>query len=153
MIEIIEYRREFTNQINKLTHDILVKEYGLEKFSEGILSANQEEYLQEGNKLWVATKDGQVVATTGIVRIDYENAMLKRVYTKSNFRGQGIAQKMLEMCIEYAILNSYKYIHLETYKRLERAINFYKRNGFKKCIKDYLTEYEEEYYTLDLKSI
>ena len=152
MVEIVEYKKEYTEKINKMTHEILVKEYGFDNFSEGILNSSQEEFLEEGNKLWLAIEEGEIIATMGILKIDDKNALLKRVYAKQEYRGQGISQKMLSQCIEYAILNLYQYIHLETYQRLERAIKFYQKNGFEEYDGEYEKEQGEEIrYTLDLK--
>lgn len=130
MFEILEYIEGYKEEVNKLMHDILVEEYGFETFSESILAANNEEYLKGNNRLWVAVENGEIIGTSGVLEIDEQNILLKKVYVKKAYRGKGIAQKLLDLCIDYANEVGYEYMHLETYYRLERARKFYAKNGF-----------------------
>lgn len=130
MFEILEYTEKYRTEVNQLMHDILVKEYGFEVFSNGILESQNEEFLNGNNKLWLAIYDEEVIGTSGILEIDKSNTLLKKVYVKEEHRGKGVAQKLLNLCIDYANEIGYEYMHLETYHRLERARSFYTKNGF-----------------------
>ena len=50
------------------------------------------------------------------------------MYVHKHYRGQNVAQKLLETLLEFAI--KYERIILDTYKKFERAIGFYEKNGF-----------------------
>lgn len=52
------------------------------------------------------------------------------VSVAKEFMGAGIATKLLQMCLEYAIKNNYKEIKLEVFKDNIPAINFYKKYNF-----------------------
>lgn len=150
MIEIMEYRHHLKKDVNRLMHDILVEEYGFKEFSKGILESHNKEYTQEPNKLWVALENGVVIATLGILEIDNKNCLLKRVYLESKYRGQGISQEMFNICLQYARKQKYQYIHLETYEKLERAISFYRKNGFEQWTQNKSIGKKEVHYRLDL---
>ena len=151
-MEIIEYIHEYKDHVNNLMHEILVKEYGFEQFSDGILNSQNEEYCMGNNKLWIAMEDGEIIGTTGIIEIDKTSALLKKIYVKENYRGKGIAQKLLNQCLEYAKNIGYDYVYLETYHRLERAKAFYSKNGFLEYHDGYdKIQGDEVRYRLDLK--
>ncbi|MFR2534820.1 MAG: GNAT family N-acetyltransferase [Clostridia bacterium] len=151
MINIVEYNECLKKEVNKLMHDILVLEYGFNEFSHGILKADNKEFIQEHNKLWVALENDIVIATLGFLKIDDKNILLKKVYSHSAYRGKGISQKMLNMCINYVKEREYEYIHLETYQQLNRAIAFYEKNGFKQYkSSDKPEEKREIHYVLEL---
>ena len=80
MVEIVEYTEEYREVVNKIMYDIMVEEYGFTDFSKEILEATNEEYLMEENKLWLAKIEEEFIGTMGIIKIDEENALLKKVY-------------------------------------------------------------------------
>jgi len=151
-MEILEYINEYKENVNILMHDILVDEFGFNQFSDEILNAQNEEYIMGNNKLWLAMEDGEIVGTTGLIEISEDHALLKKVYVKESHRGKGIAQQLLNQCLEYAKEKGYDYIFLETYHRLERAKAFYSKNGFTPYYTGYERPQGEEIrYRLDLK--
>lgn len=154
MFEILEYTEEYKDEVNKLMYTILVEEYGFEVFSKEILKSENVEYLKENNKLWIAIVDGKIIGTSGILKIDDKNVLLKKVYVEETYRGKGIAQKLLDLCITYALEIGYEYMRLETYYRLERARGFYTKNGFKECEDGYAKPQGDEiHFQLSLKDL
>lgn len=129
-MKILEYSDKYRISVNNLIHEIMVDEFGFYNFSQGILDANNYEYLKENCKLWIVVENGEVIATTGLLERSKNEATLKKVYVKKNHRGKGIAQKLLDICINYATNQGYQYIFLDTYNRLENAKSFYAKNGF-----------------------
>lgn len=55
---------------------------------------------------------------------------ITNVSVTKNHMGTGIASKLLEMCINYALNNKYQTIKLEVTKENIPAINFYKKYNF-----------------------
>ena len=151
-MEILEYIHEYKDHVNNLMHEILVDEYGFKQFSEEILNFENSEYCMGNNKLWVAMEDGEIIGTTGIIEVSENAALLKKVYVKKAHRGKGIAQKLLNLCLEYAKKLGYDYVFLETYHRLERAKAFYSKNGFLEYDDGYeRIQGDEVRYKLNLK--
>ena len=152
-MEILEYINDYKDTVNQLMHDILVDEFGFQNFSENILKSQNEEFCSGNNKLWLALDNSEVVGTTGLIEISEHHALLKKVYVKEAYRGKGIAQQLLNMCLQYAKDQGYDYIILETYERLTRARNFYSKNGFLEYYDGYQKNQGDEIrYRLDLKA-
>lgn len=152
-MEILEYINKYKDKVNQLMHEILVEEYGFTQFSEGILNSQNDEYIMGNNKLWLAIENGEIIGTTGIIEISKKHALLKKIYVQESYRGKGIAQQLLNQCLEYAKNSKYDYVFLETYHRLERAKAFYSKNGFIEYHDGYEKKQGDEIrYRLNLKN-
>jgi ribosomal protein S18 acetylase RimI-like enzyme len=55
---------------------------------------------------------------------------LKRIYVLKEFHGQGIAQKMMDYVLNFAIENKYEVIWLGVWEHNIRAKKFYEKYGF-----------------------
>ena len=151
-MKILEYINEYKTQVNNLMYTILVNEFGFCSFSQDILNSQNSEYLEENNKLWIAVENEEIIGTTGLIQISDKEALLKKVYVKETHRGKGIAQQLLNQCINYATNSGYESIYLETYHRLERAKAFYSKNGFVEYYDGYTKPQGDEIrYRLNLK--
>ena len=151
-MEILEYINEYKENVNTLMHNILVDEYGFQELSDEILNAQNEEYNMGNNRLWLAMENGEIIGTTGLIEVSENHAILKKVYVEESHRGKGIAQQLLNQCLEYAKEIGYDYIYLITYDRLDRAKAFYSKNGFIPYDDGYEKPLGEEIrYRLDLK--
>ncbi|HMJ47730.1 MAG TPA: GNAT family N-acetyltransferase, partial [Ferruginibacter sp.] len=55
---------------------------------------------------------------------------LKRIYVLNAFHGKGIAQKLMDHIVSYAIINHYEAIWLGVWEHNLRAQKFYEKYGF-----------------------
>lgn len=78
----------------------------------------------------LAYEDEIPVGCAGFKRYDDQSAELKRVFVREEYRGKGIAGKMLENLEEEAGKKGYSYLILETGKHLTAAIALYKNHGY-----------------------
>ncbi len=72
-----------------------------------------------------------LVACGAIVPVDNSIIEVKRMYTLPDFRGKGIASKLLLELENWAGELSYNACVLETGKRMPDAIALYEKNGYK----------------------
>ena len=56
---------------------------------------------------------------------------LQRLFLSKEARGQGIGQKLMDICIEFAKAKNYKLMYLETFPNMLEAIGLYEKTGFK----------------------
>ena len=99
-----------------------------------------QEYCGYGRGLWLA-KAGQQLAGCVALRkllLTSENASvscaeIKRMYVRENFRGQGIAQRLLEAAEEFARDAGYAWIYLDTTDEMKAAARLYERSGYVRC--------------------
>ncbi|HKO79343.1 MAG TPA: GNAT family N-acetyltransferase [Chitinophagaceae bacterium] len=79
----------------------------------------------------VAYEDDNPVACGAIKEFSPDAMEVKRMYTKPDNRGKGIAGKVLTELENWATELSYKKCILETGKRQPEAIELYKKNGYR----------------------
>ncbi len=61
---------------------------------------------------------------------DKDGLEIERIYIIKEYLGKGAGQFLLNEAVNIAHLNSAKYLWLGVWEHNERAINFYKKNGF-----------------------
>ena len=96
-----------------------------------------EVYSKEGNRYWVAVDaNGTVLGGTGIGGFPEDSSLceLQKMYCLPVIRGKGIAQKLLDIALDYA-KKYYSVCFLETLDNMTAAQKFYERNGFVKVPK------------------
>lgn len=72
----------------------------------------------------------EIVACVALKPIEENNCEMKRLYVKPAFRGNGLGQKLVESLIEFATLNKYNKMKLDTLVSLKEAVILYKKMGF-----------------------
>lgn len=151
MYQIIEYQEKYRKRISELVISVFIEEFGFEQYRESYEKIDITSYIENGGKCWIAVKDENVIGTILLVNRGDNTVELKMMYAKKEYRGKGVSQKLLDTFLQYAIEHNYEKIFLGTYGRLERAIQFYKKNGFIEYEKEKYT-YDDRYFYLDLTS-
>jgi GNAT superfamily N-acetyltransferase len=104
--------------------------------------AFSEEYFGDGKGFWLARVDGLLAGCIGLRRLRLsvppdgqvtDCAEIKRMYVREKFRGQGIAQRLLETAEQFARTTGYPWIYLDTTNEMKAAAKLYERNGFLDC--------------------
>lgn len=72
----------------------------------------------------------EIVACVALKPIEENNCEMKRLYVKPAYRGNGLGQKLVESLIEFATLNKYNKMKLDTLVSLKEAVILYKKMGF-----------------------
>ncbi len=79
----------------------------------------------------IVLKDGFSLVGFYVAWIIADEIELASIAVDSQFRGKGFAQILIDDLVEYALKIASKTIFLEVRESNERAISFYKKNGFK----------------------
>lgn len=128
-INIASFNKQYQSDI-----DILMEEIR-DEFSESIappkLPINIEP-IQLPDKYLVVLANNKVVGTITITKLKNDNSVLKRMFLNKNFRGQGIAESLLENVTNWAIENKLITIFLGTMTQFKAAQKFYEKHGFEK---------------------
>ena len=102
------------------------------KLSERVIIADYAEKLLTNGEIIIAAFEDEYVGLIGFYDNDRIN---KKGYVsilgiKSRFQGMGIASKLLRMMEEHALRNQIVQCYCHVQKMSERAIKFYKSNGY-----------------------
>jgi ribosomal protein S18 acetylase RimI-like enzyme len=100
--------------------------------------AEFEKYFNDNAGIWLAVSgsDDEVVGCIALRPLPHLHGgacEVKRLYVKTDWRGCGIAQQLLNELLTYATAYGYKEIYLDTKDDLQDAIRFYYRAGYKDC--------------------
>lgn len=132
MYTIEEYKEEYNKRINDFVISIYIDEYGFEEHREIIEKDDNGVYVRKGGNMWIALNNNkEIIGTIAMYKHDKETAELKRLYVREDYRGKGVSKELYKKVIKYCKENEFKKIFLGTYNKLERAIQFYLKNGFK----------------------
>jgi len=128
MIQLIKTNSEHPDFIN------LVKQ--LDAYLK-VTDGNEHDFYNQYNNIDVlnhtviAYLDDQAIGCGAFKKHDFVSAEIKRMYTKPEYRGQKIAQKILQELEKWANQLGYNNCILETGKRQVEAVKFYKTNNYK----------------------
>jgi putative acetyltransferase len=91
----------------------------------------QKSYFENGGTFLGMFKDGEMICTGAIRRIDDETCELKRLWLLNEYHGLGLGYRMLQELLTIARDMGYKRVWLETDPVAQsRALEFYKQTGF-----------------------
>jgi len=90
------------------------------------------QFLSPKTKYYVAELNGEVVGGAGINLLEGEpdKCELQKLYLKKAARGMGIANSLMDKCINFAREAGYQFMYLETKKELAIAVPLYEKYGF-----------------------
>ncbi len=133
MYKIEEFEDKYNEKVNEFIISIFVEEYGFEECRKELERQNNHEYIENGGNLWIALDDeDNVIGTIALIRHNDGEAELKKLYVRKDYRGKGLSKELYSRVIDATKVNAFNRIFLGTYEKLETAINFYLKRGFKK---------------------
>jgi putative acetyltransferase len=91
----------------------------------------QKSYFENGGTFLGMFKDGEMICTGALRRIDNETCELKRLWLLNEYHGQSLGYRMLQELLNIGKDRGYKRVWLETDPIAQsRALEFYKQAGF-----------------------
>lgn len=91
-------------------------------------------YQSKGAAFYVVALDGRVLGCGGFAPLtggDRLTCELRKMYFKSELRGQGVGAKLLKLCLEEAAKAGFQHCYLETMDDMKQARHLYGKHGFK----------------------
>lgn len=120
-----EYTTMLINGDSSFTEYLEVQNYGQE------LENLDHKYGLPDGRLYLAYFDGALAGCIGLKKLDRFRCEMKRLYVRPAYRNKHIGFALTHRAIEDAYAIGYKYMLLDTLPFLEKAVNMYKRMGFK----------------------
>lgn len=90
----------------------------------------EEKYGLPGGRLYLAVEDGRAIGCGALRRNDDVYCELKRLFVEPEYRGRRIGKALFDRILADARAIGYRYIRLDTFVSLERAVAMYRRHGF-----------------------
>ncbi|WP_196037626.1 GNAT family N-acetyltransferase [Anaerotruncus colihominis] len=103
--------------------------FALEKIRAELSDANAAFYfLYWDGKLAGYLKLNEAPAQTDLH--DEQSLEIERIYVSEEFQGEGLGRYLMDQAISIAIQRKKKYVWLGVWEKNEKALRFYRRNGF-----------------------
>jgi len=112
-----------------LVLDVLA-EFGMREDPE--LDADLHSPLDAYAHVWVARRDGEVVGSVALRRVDDATYYLKRMYLRDSLRGQGLGARLLAVALDAARQAGARQVQLDTSTEMVAAQRLYERAGFRR---------------------
>ena len=92
-----------------------------------------EAYQFSRSEYFVVEDDKKILGGAGISPLkdaDINICELQKMYFHKNLRGRGIGQKMIEICLDFALESGYEKCYIETMPNMVDAQKLYLKTGF-----------------------
>ena len=132
-VEIDVFRPEHASRFAALNREWLEQYNLLEPSDEAQLADPQAYFLQGGGQIFVALYDGRVIGTCAAVPHGEGEFELAKLAVVSEFRGQGIARRLVERCLGYIRAQGARRVILVSNSQLQAALRLYELFGFQYC--------------------
>ena len=135
MIEIVGFNKKYSEQFFILNKAWIEESWHLEDSDKKDL-LNPEKIVKNGGEIFFAINLNEVIGTVAMIKSSDWVYELAKMTVKNNFRGKGVANLLMDKCIEFAIEQKAIEIFLISNDSLIVARNLYDKYGFKEVILD-----------------
>ncbi|MFL6549039.1 MAG: GNAT family N-acetyltransferase [Povalibacter sp.] len=114
---------------------IYAREYGWNSEFEALVAEICAKFLRDfdptGERCWIAERNGTPVGCVMLVRHSRTVAKLRLLLVDASERGQGVGQRLVSECVDFARAAGYRKVTLWTQSILTAARKIYVSHGFK----------------------
>ena len=92
-----------------------------------------ESYQSNRSIYFVVEENNKILGGAGINQLkhgDINICELQKMYFHKSLRGRGIGDKMIELCLDFAVESNYKKCYIETMPNMVNAQKLYIKKGF-----------------------
>ena len=130
MIIIVGFNKKYSEQFYMLNKSWIEESWHLEDSDKKDL-LNPDKIVHNGGQVFFALEDQKVIGTVAMIKSLDDRFELAKMTVKGDFRGKGIANKLMDECLKFAEQNNAKEIFLISNDSLKIARNLYDKYGFK----------------------
>ena len=92
---------------------------------------NPKKIIDNGGQVFFAVENQSVIGTVAMIKSSDYKFELAKMTVKENYRGKGIANMLMDQCLDFAKQKNTKEIFLISNDSLTTARNLYDKYGFK----------------------
>ena len=127
---IQEYETKFDKDFFVLNKAWIEKSWILEESDKKDL-LNPKKIIDNGGQVFFAVEDQNAIGTVAMIKSSDYKFELAKMTVKENYRGKGIANMLMDQCLDFAKQKNTKEIFLISNDSLTTARNLYDKYGFK----------------------
>lgn len=130
-VSIITYQAKYLSAFVELNQQWIEHYFELEAMDLAQLRNPDEYILNPGGEIFFAIRDSVPIGTCAMVPHGPRTYEIAKMAVMANARGQGIGDRLMERCLEWAREKGAARVMLLSNTKLEPAIKLYKKHGFK----------------------
>lgn len=127
---IIPFSPELSYYFKDLNLNWLEEYFYVEPHDHDLLDKCEEVIINKGGFIFFYQDNGIISGTFALIKVTEDIYELGKMAVSKDFRGQGIGQKMMQFCLDYARKAGWKKLILYSNTSLENSIYIYKKHGF-----------------------
>lgn len=141
-VRIDTFRSEHATRFGELNRAWLDDHNLYEHTEEEQLTDPEAYFIGGGGQIFVALHNEEVIGTCAVMPDGPGELELAKLTVAPEFRGQGIARRLVERCIEYGREHGVTRLILVSNSRLQAALRLYESMGFQHCPLPAAVKYE-----------
>jgi len=141
-IQIVTFIPEFAADFGRLNYEWIEKYFSVERHDREILDHPQEYVLDQGGQIYMALAGEDVVGVVALIPASDGVLELTKMAVSPKLQGRGIANQLMQACLDHARKQNSQLIFLESHRSLRPAINLYRKFGFVETPLDPNSEYD-----------
>ena len=134
-ILVTDFQSQYASQFYQLNR-VWIEEYWVLEDSDKKDLLNPEIIIHNGGQIFFAISNHEVIGTVAMIKNSDKIYELAKMTVKSNYRGKGIANLLMDKCIKFAFKKNAREIFLISNDSLIVARNLYEKYGFKEVVLD-----------------
>ena len=132
---VTDFKSQYSSQFYQLNRLWIEESWVLEDSDKKDL-LNPEIIIHNGGQIFFAISKHEVIGTVAMIKNSDKIYELAKMTVKSSYRGKGIANLLMDKCIEFAFKKNASEIFLISNDSLTVARNLYEKYGFKEVVLD-----------------
>ena len=132
---VTDFQSQYSSQFYQLNRLWIEESWVLEDSDKKDL-LNPEIIIHNGGQIFFAISKNEVIGTVAMIKNSDKIYELAKMTVKSSYRGKGVANLLMDKCIEFAFKKNASEIFLISNDSLTVARNLYEKYGFKEVVLD-----------------
>ena len=130
-LRIVPFHKRYSSTFYHLNKIWIEESFSLEESDKFDLLDPEESIMNKGGEIFFVLIENKPIATAAMIPIKSDTYELAKMTVDAKYRGNGIANKLMDKCILFAEEKEAKEIILITNDTLVIARNLYDKYGFK----------------------
>ena len=149
-VQIASFDEGLAADFAKLNYEWIEQYFRVEDPDREMLDDPATYIIDNGGEVFFAIIEGKVVGTVAMIRDGDNRFELAKMAVSGGHKGQGIGDRLMHACIEFAREKGKSSIFLLSNTKLRPAINLYRKHGFIETPIDVHTPYERVNIRMEL---
>ena len=130
-IRIVEFDEKYAPDFARLNYEWIDRYFRVEPHDRATLDDPITSIIEPGGEIFFAVNaDGRVAGTVALIPDGQDRVELAKMAVSSDFQRNGIGDRLMRACLEYARQKGKSSIFLLSNTKLIPAINLYRKYGF-----------------------